>query len=285
MSIKRHPCCLPNGTCRLTGETECRVRGGHWRDDVETCDETYGCEGDFALRVCCLHDGTCVLLNWFNCTERRGLPSGFSVCEPNPCQSYDAPQACCLPDGTCMYLQPGSMDDPVAGSCRAYGGTPFGDIECDDINCGALCRQANDEDLPSPHGKYQTLDRYEYMAFGWRKDENHDWHMTSMRECRPTRDRHTSPAWLADDCMYSDATLHMRPDGIAEWLLCSDPDDNDSSADSTTRWNRGHYYKQRKDDSSSPVPDGRWAVLIGYENPMQMEVRYDAQLPVCGGVS
>ncbi|MCP4251693.1 MAG: hypothetical protein GY778_32050, partial [bacterium] len=132
-------CCLPDGTCIVTTEADCKEQGGPsaYKGDGEVC----------VPERCCLPDGSCIQTDPMCCEDVGGTPDGVGPCLPlrkcclpdDSCVDADpmccanvlmgtsfpgvcAPVACCFADGSCQDLDP--------DCCTAAGGTPDGPGSC-----------------------------------------------------------------------------------------------------------------------------------------------------------
>ncbi len=94
-------CCLPDGTCIVTTQADCKAQGGPgaYQGDGTTCAPP---------QKCCLPDGSCIDTDPTCCALVGGTPFP-GLCAP--------PQKCCLADGSCIDTDP--------DCCTLAGGTPF----------------------------------------------------------------------------------------------------------------------------------------------------------------
>ncbi|MHC5002041.1 MAG: hypothetical protein ACYTJ0_02865 [Planctomycetota bacterium] len=128
-------CCLPDGTCVVTTQSDCEsALGGIYVGDFTTC---LGVTCPPATGACCLPDGTCIVTTGPVCDTLGGIYQGDNV----PCTAVECPfpiGACCLPDGTCIITIQSSCESPVIGG--VYQGD---NVPCVAVNCpppdGACC--------------------------------------------------------------------------------------------------------------------------------------------------
>jgi hypothetical protein len=150
-------CCLPNGSCGLMIEVDCRRQGGTYQGDGVPC----GLTG-----ACCFANGTCMDTNAACCTAAGGTFKGVGAsCTsiPNPCKGAccdNATGACtvkpasqcagagvtyggdgtdCQPLGACCKTD-GTCVDTTQACCTASGGTFRGvGSTCADSPCKGAC--------------------------------------------------------------------------------------------------------------------------------------------------
>jgi len=162
-------CCLPNGDCIVTSQTNCIILGGGYERNFSTCcDDSIACT-DPTCGACCRPDNVCVVLPDTSCYGLGGVyqSSGTS------CDASGVCGACCDHNGSCFATvsencsgnyQPGATCGPgvcpswgpccdSAGHCvndfepeciASGGGLPAPGSACVDawpleISCGACC--------------------------------------------------------------------------------------------------------------------------------------------------
>ncbi len=103
-------CCLTNGTCTLTTQTNCT---GTWAAGG-VCDPNSCVQPDGA---CCALDGTCTVTKSVACTGTSTWTM-FGVCDPNPC-----------PPPVSHYLPQTSPANVVANLQMAYGERKIGEYK------------------------------------------------------------------------------------------------------------------------------------------------------------
>ncbi|MBC7834124.1 MAG: hypothetical protein H7Y88_03365 [Phycisphaerales bacterium] len=124
-------CCLTNGTCDVTTQSDCAALGG-----------TYGGDGSSCATPCPVPTGACCFGN--NCLNLTAADcaaaSGNFLGNGTACASGQCPTgACCALDGTCSLT--------TAAACAASGGTFRGvGVACANAACpppvGACCLQS-----------------------------------------------------------------------------------------------------------------------------------------------
>jgi hypothetical protein len=125
-------CCLEDGSCIVTTESECSG-GGEYQGDDTSCDPN-NCPQP-TRGACCYSDGSCLLTTPDGC---NGDYLGDDTdCDPDPCPQ-PATGACCLPDGSCLIATEVVCVTILGG---AYRGNETG---CDPNDCpqpvyGACC--------------------------------------------------------------------------------------------------------------------------------------------------
>ncbi len=137
--IEDGACCLPDGTCITTTNTDCAAQGGTFISGV-------GCSG--VTEACCLPDGTCQDLDPLCCAIRGGASQGTGTnCGmPGICGGGDLCPMPTFMDPWCQFRQPTDCADgaaagecwPIAGSKTNMGSPNI--LECDCLNgeCGPL---------------------------------------------------------------------------------------------------------------------------------------------------
>jgi hypothetical protein len=124
-------CCLPNGTCEISTQTNCTSQNGLYRGDGTDC-ATANCP--LPTGACCFSNGNCLNLTEANCGTAGGSwLGGGTACNGGACPLG----ACCLPSGQCV----GGIS---SASCTAQGGSFQGvGTQCSGVNCpqptGACC--------------------------------------------------------------------------------------------------------------------------------------------------
>ncbi len=113
-------CCLPDGSCIVTTEAECKQQAGPaaYQGDGTTCSQP---------EACCFPDGSCRDLAPECCVKIGGTPDGPGACIP--------PEKCCLPNGTCINADPACCVNilggtPFAGACEPVEACCFQDGTC-----------------------------------------------------------------------------------------------------------------------------------------------------------
>ncbi len=131
-------CCLPDGSCIVTTEADCKQQGGPmaYQGDGTACAPP---------QKCCLPDGSCIDTDPMCCALLGGTSFAGLCAPPQKCCFADgscidtdpmccallggtsfaglcAPEACCFPDGSCQNLDP--------DCCTLIGGTPDGPGFC-----------------------------------------------------------------------------------------------------------------------------------------------------------
>lgn len=119
-------CCLPDGSCIVVTEAQCRTQDGTYQGDDATCDDA-NCS---ALGACCIPFDTCEVTTIQECFGELG---GVIWAPGQDCGTFTCPPlgACCKPDGTCQITGQSSCE---------LNGTYQGDgVKCHDITCMQPC--------------------------------------------------------------------------------------------------------------------------------------------------
>lgn len=115
-------CCLPDGSCIVATEAECKELGGPmaYQGDGTACAPP---------QKCCLADGSCIDTDPQCCTLVGGTPFP-GMCAP--------PQKCCFGDGSCIDTDPMCCTlaggTPFAGMCGPVEACCFGDGSCQNLD-------------------------------------------------------------------------------------------------------------------------------------------------------
>jgi hypothetical protein len=108
-------CCLPDGTCQVMNEADCRDQGGDYQGDNTTCTPT---------GACCKPGGSCVDTIQACCTKVGGTFYAGATCQTQT--------ACCKADGTCAMK--------TIAECCGNGEKPHVGANC---NTTAACCKAD----------------------------------------------------------------------------------------------------------------------------------------------
>jgi len=204
-ALQTGACCLPDGSCILLTEQECKDAGGTYQGDETAC-EPDPCSAPPppppAEGACCLADGSCVTTTADDCAKQGGTYQGDDApCDPNPCPQPPPPPpaqgACCLADGSCITT--------TADDCATQGGTYQGDdAPCDPNPCPQ----------PQPGG----------CGHGYWKNHESDWEPTGYAPEDPIASVFTTPVELQipDGDTFMDALRYPGgngPSGAARLLL------------------------------------------------------------------
>lgn len=81
-------CCLPNGSCVVTTQTNCAAQGGTYRGDRTNCNTPCVPTGG-----CCLPNGSCVVTTQASCTSQGGTYRGNATTCATPCPQPPVPVA------------------------------------------------------------------------------------------------------------------------------------------------------------------------------------------------
>lgn len=121
-------CCLPDGSCANTTQSNCESLGGIYQGDGTVCSPDL-CPAP-TEGACCLANGVCVVETEAQCISDGGVFQGVGTdCTPNPCPG--APTGACCHGETC--------DIETQSDCEGSGGFYLGDeTTCDPNPCGCI---------------------------------------------------------------------------------------------------------------------------------------------------
>lgn len=131
-------CCMPDGSCTIRSEEECRRRGGQYNEGVRCSDANCPQPPPPPTGICCGPSGCLGRMTQLECVMQSGQwhpdPADCSLCQlPPPIRP------CCFPDGSCTML--------TGADCNAAGGTwQMNGTTCEAAGCrpqgGACCYAA-----------------------------------------------------------------------------------------------------------------------------------------------
>ena len=119
---------MPDGSCIVETDRQCRTQGGVYQGDRATCDDAT-CP---VFGACCIPFDICETTTIQVCFGDLG---GVIWAPEQACGDFTCPPlgACCEPDGMCRITRQSSCEN-------TFGGTYQGDgVACEDVTCTPRC--------------------------------------------------------------------------------------------------------------------------------------------------